>query len=255
MSQFSVDKLQVRIYPDRQQLGNAAAKEVAQCIRKLLARQIEANMIFAAAASQNEFLEALTGEPEIDWQRVNAFHMDEYRGLPPLHPQRFGNFLREKIFSRLPFKRVYYLNESGSDEEQECARYAALLEQYKTDITCMGIGENTHLAFNDPHVARFRDPELVKIVDLDEACKQQQVNDGCFSTVAAVPSYAYTLTIPALLRASHIFCMVPGKNKAPAVRHTLTEAVGERYPSTSLRQHQDAVLFLDGDSAGLLDYS
>lgn len=255
MNQFSVDNLQVRIYPDRRQLGQAAAGEAARRIRELLNRQQEVNIIFAAAASQNEFLTALAQEPDIDWRRVNAFHMDEYRGLPPSHPQRFGNFLREKVFSKLPFKHVYYLNESGSDEVEECARYADLLEQYKTDLTCMGIGENTHLAFNDPHVAQFRDPALVKIVDLDEACKQQQVNDGCFPTVAEVPSYAYTLTIPALLRASHIFCMVPGRNKAPAVRHTLTGAVSEQYPSTSLREHPNAVLFLDEDSAGLLDCS
>ena len=181
--------------------------------------------------------------------------MDEYRGLPPAHPQRFGIFLRERIFSKLPFKQVYYLNEGGSDEREEGARYATLLEQHKTDITCMGIGENTHLAFNDPHVARFHDPELVKIVDLDAACKQQQVNDGCFASTAEVPSYAYTLTIPALLRASHVFCMVPGRNKAQAVLHTLTAAVSEWYPSTCLREHRNAVLFLDEDSADELSTS
>lgn len=249
---FTVNNLRVHIYPNRQQLGMAAAGEAGRCIRELLAGQPEVNMIFAAAASQNEFLEALVQEPGIDWQRIRAFHMDEYRGLPTSHPQRFGNFLYKKIFGRVPFKQVFYLNESGSNDEQECVRYAGLLEQYKTHITCMGIGENTHLAFNDPHVADFRDPELVKLVDLDETCRQQQVNDGCFAFLEEVPSYAYTLTIPALLRADHIFCMVPGKNKAPAVRHTLTEAVSERYPSTSLREHSHAVLFLDRDSASEL---
>ncbi|MBE7169321.1 MAG: glucosamine-6-phosphate deaminase [Williamsia sp.] len=252
MKEFLVEKMRVRIYANRQQLGKAAAAEAARRIIDLLLSQEEISIIFAAAASQHEFLQALAEEPGIEWQRVSAFHMDEYRGLPPSHPQRFGNFLQEKIFGRLPFKQVFYLNESGHDDPQECDRYAALLEQYKPAITCMGIGENGHLAFNDPHVANFHDPALVKIVDLDEACKHQQVNDGCFPSIAEVPSYAYTLTIPALMQADHIFCMVPGKNKAPAVRNTLNEAISEQHPATILREHQGAILFLDEDSAGLL---
>ena len=250
MKQLKADKLMVNIYPDRKQMGEAAAFAAAGCIRDLLTVQDEVNMIFAAAASQNEFLEALVAAPGIAWQRVNAFHIDEYIGLPRLHPQRFGNFLKEKLFGRLSFGQVFYLDESGSGDGQECLRYAALLEQYKTDITCMGIGENTHLAFNDPHVADFHDPRLVKIIDLDEPCKRQQVHDGCFPSVQQVPSFAYTLTIPALLRAGNIFCMVPGSNKAAAVRHTLNEPVNEKYPSTILREHDDAVLFLDEESAG-----
>jgi len=249
MIKFLKDNLLVKIYPNRGDMGLEAAKLAAKRLSELLQQQEEVNIIFAAAASQNEFLEALTEDAGLDWARVNAFHMDEYMGLPVSHSQRFGHFLNRKIFSRLPFKQVYYLNPDGNDSEAECARYAALLEQMPPDLCFMGIGENTHLAFNDPHVARFDDPVLVKIIDLDEPCKQQQVNDGCFATVAEVPAYAYTLTIPALLQAKYIFCMVPGPNKAKAVQHTLQEEISARYPSTALRNHAHAILFLDQDSA------
>lgn len=253
MKELLVDKLSVTIYPTRQQMGQAAANDAGACIRQLLTEQDEVNIIFAAAASQNEFLDALVAEPDIDWSRINAFHMDEYTGLPRFHPQRFGNFLYGKIFGKVPFKQVFYLNETGQDDPEECARYSALLEEHKTDITCMGIGENTHLAFNDPHVADFNDPHLVKIIDLDEPCKQQQVHDGCFPSVSEVPPLAYTLTIPALLRARYIFCMVPGSNKALAIKHTVTADITETYPSTSLRTHPNAKLYVDVDSAALIN--
>lgn len=249
---FLKDSLQVKIYSNRREMGNSAAAMAAQCLKELLQHKDEVNIIFAAAASQLEFLEAMAMEKDIEWNRVNAFHMDEYTGLPLNHPQRFGNFLNEKIFSKLPLKKVYYLNETGDDTEAESQRYAALLQEMPPDITFMGIGENTHLAFNDPHVADFNDPVLVKIIDLDEPCKLQQVHDGCFATVADVPSWAYTLTIPALLQSRHIFCMVPGKNKAQAVKHTLNESISAKYPSTSLRNHPNAILFLDQDSAAII---
>lgn len=252
MKAFFKDKLKVNVYDTRKEMGESAAKLAAQCLRILLQSKDEVNIIFAAAASQREFLAAIAKEKDIAWTRVNAFHMDEYIGLPVLHPQRFGNFLDKHIFSKLPLKKVYYLNEDGNDTEAESQRYAALLERMTPDITFMGIGENTHLAFNDPHVADFNDPVLVKIIDLDEPCKLQQVHDGCFPTIADVPSYAYTLTIPALLQSKHIFCMVPGKNKAQAVKYTLNEVPSAKYPSTSLRNHPDATLFVDQDSASLI---
>jgi len=250
--EFLKDNMQVRVYSTREEMGNSAAALAAQCLRELLQRKDEVNLVFAAAASQVEFLDAIALEKNIPWERVNAFHMDEYIGLPVTHPQRFGNCLDKRIFSKLPLKKVYYLNETGDDTEAESARYAALLQKMPPDVTFMGIGENTHLAFNDPHVADFNDPALVRIIDLDEPCKQQQVHDGCFPSVADVPSWAYTLTIPALLQSAYIFCMVPGKNKAQAIKHTLTEAVTAKYPSTALRNHRNAVLFLDKDSAALI---
>ncbi len=243
-----VDNLQVHRYETRQEMGAAAAAMAADRIRLLLQEKETLNVVFAAAPSQQEFLEALAADKNIAWERINAFHMDEYIGLEVNAPQGFGNFLKERIFSKVPFRNVHYLNGNAPDIQQECERYAALLRQ-GVDIVNMGIGENTHIAFNDPHVADFADPQLVKVVDLDYACRQQQVNDGCFETFAQVPTHALTLTVPALMQASYVFCMVPGPNKAPAVKHTLFDGISEKYPSTILRQHPRAVLFVDKDSA------
>src|SRR5690606_5367103 len=212
-------------------------------IQELLATQELVNIIFAAAPSQNEFLEALVQQEGIEWNRVNAFHMDEYIGLPMDAPQRFGRFLDDRLFKKVSFRSVNYLNGNAANIEEECQRYTALLKQYPTDIVCMGIGENCHIAFNDPHVANFDDSAWVKVVDLDLACRQQQVNDGCFTGLNLVPTHALTLTIPALVAAPAIFCMVPGPNKAAAVKHTLSDAISARYPSTILRRHLNAILY------------
>lgn len=244
--------LTVRRFDTRTQMGEAAAQAVANQMRDLLAQQDTLNMIFAAAPSQQEFLAELCQQPDLDWGRVNAFHMDEYVGLPDEAPQRFGNFLKTRLFDRVPFRRVHYLDGNAVDSAEECVRYGQLLRQYPVDIVCMGIGENCHIAFNDPHVADFNDPVPVKVVDLDAACRRQQVNDGCFAVVEDVPTHALTLTVPALMQAPHVFCMVPGSNKAPAVYHTLNAPVSETYPSTILRQHNNAILFVDSDSAGQL---
>jgi glucosamine-6-phosphate deaminase len=217
-------------------------------IRRLLREQQAVNVIFAAAASQNEFLEALALE-ELPWQRVNAFHMDEYIGMPKEAPQQFGQWLKKRIFDKLPFGNIFYLDGQAQDTEAECRRYSDLLLRHPVDITCMGIGENTHLAFNDPHTADFGDKALVKVVDLDEASKAQQVAEDCFTDLSRVPSFALTLTIPALLKARTVLSMVPGSRKAQAVYHTLTGAIEPRYPSTILREHPNAYLFLDIESA------
>lgn len=251
MRESRADSLHVYIYENRTAMGSAAATMAADRIRQLLQQKDSINIVFAAAPSQNEFLAALLQEP-VQWERINAFHMDEYLGMAPEAPQQFGLFLKQRIFSKVNFREVHYLNGQTNNPEEECARYRALLELHPTDIVFMGIGENTHLAFNDPHVADFSDPHLVKVVDLDDACRQQQVNDGAFSSASEVPSYAFTLTIPALMRASYLFCMVPGKNKAIAVKHTLKDVITEQYPSTILRTHPNAILFLDEDSSAAL---
>ena len=251
MKELTADRLNVKIYNDRYELGLNAAKLAAKQIALLLKEQDAVNIIFAAAASQNEFLEALVKEP-VQWERVNAFHMDEYIGLSKGASQSFGSFLKQKIFDKVPFNEVHYLKGHNADIPAECGRYEALLRKYSVDITCMGIGENTHIAFNDPHVADFNDRALVKVVDLDDACKQQQVNEGCFQSIQQVPLHALTLTVPALLNARYIYCMVPGQTKAAAVYHTLVDEVSERYPSTILRKHSNALLFLDKESAALL---
>ncbi len=251
MIDFEAGKLKVRVYENRKEMGAEAAKLAAIRINDLLQNKEEVNIVFAAAASQNEFLQSLINE-KVDWTRVNAFHMDEYIGLERNAPQHFSKWLSEKIFNKLPFKELFLLNGNAEDIKEECLRYTGLLKKYPLDINFMGIGENAHLAFNDPHVADFDDPYFVKVVDLDTACKQQQVNEDCFGDISEVPSYALTLTIPALLNAKYIFCMVPGNLKARAVYHTIMSDVSEQYPSTVLRNHSDAYLLLEKQSAAML---
>ena len=249
---LSAGQLQVNRFETRADMGQAAAAQVVKRIQELLEKRDYINMIFAAAPSQNELLEALVQAEDVDWSRVNAFHMDEYIGLREDATQKFGYFLKEKIFSRLPFRSVNYLD-GNADAEAECRRYTDLLQEFPTDIVCMGIGENCHIAFNDPHVADFNDPALVKVVDLDQACRQQQVNDGCFPVLGDVPTHALTLTIPALMKADYVYCVVPGVNKAQAVWHTLNEEIVPLYPSTVLRRHPAAKMFIDSQSASLLE--
>jgi glucosamine-6-phosphate deaminase len=248
-NELKTKTLDLRIYESRTVMGAQAAKVVAGKIRELLAIQQEVNVIFAAAPSQDEFLENLCEVNDVEWNRVNAFHMDEYLGISKNAPQAFGNFLRNRLFSKLSFKSVNYLDGNAPHAAKECQRYAALLKQYPVDIVCMGIGENGHIAFNDPPVADFNDSELVKIVELDPACRQQQVNDGCFGLIEQVPSNALTLTIPVLMSAHFIYAIVPGLKKAEAVSNTIHKEIDEKYPSTILRTHPEAILFLDKQSS------
>ena len=248
---FKADKLSVNIYDTRKNMGAAAAADIAACIKELLGRKSEIYMIFAAAPSQNEMLEALIADKEIEWNRVHALHMDEYVNLPSDAPQGFGNFLRRAIFDRVPFASVNLIG-TDADSEATCRRYDALLAANKVDIVCMGIGENGHIAFNDPHVADFNDPCRIKKVDLDQKCRQQQVNDGCFASLGQVPTHALTLTVPTLYNVENIFCVVPAATKAEAVKNTVNGPVSEICPASILRTHDNAVLYTDSDSAALL---
>lgn len=252
MKQFKKDALAVKVYDTRDEMGKKAAMEVAKRILSLLQEKEEINMIFAAAPSQNEVLKYLREDTRIPWDRINAYHMDEYVGIAKDAPQAFANFLKEAIFDRVPFKSVNLLDCTAQADE-ECRRYAALLEKNPVDIVCMGIGENGHIAFNDPHVADFNDPVLVKKVSLDDVCRMQQVHDGCFATLDDVPKYALTLTIPAMMKAAYCFCVVPAATKAWAVAQTVNGPVGEKCPATVLRNKQNAVLFCDADSGADLD--
>ncbi len=253
LKRLNKEKLEVLVLENRPALGKTAAGMVAEKIKELLLHQPAINIIFAAAPSQNEFLSALIADEAIEWHRINAFHMDEYLGLPSDAPQLFSSFLKQSIFNRVPFRSVNCIDGLAADPEQECIRYAKLLQKYPADVVCLGIGENTHIAFNDPHVADFNDPQLVKTVELDTACRQQQVNDGCFATINDVPTHAITLTVPALTAAGYLYCMVPGANKAQAIRQTLNEEVSELYPSTILKTHDHAVLFADAASFSLME--
>ena len=252
MKTYNVDKLTVKIYKDRPEMGAAAASEISAKIRELLAEKSEINMIFAAAPSQSEVLAALVADKNIEWNRVNAYHMDEYIGLDKDAPQGFGNFLKAHIFGRVPFKSVNYIDITATDANVEAERYGKLLDENLTDIVVMGIGENGHIAFNDPPVADFNDKKTVKPVRLDEICRQQQVNDGCFKTIDDVPTHALTLTVPTLTRAPYLFCIVPAATKAWAVRETLNGSIDEHCPASVLRTHDNAVLYIETESAKLL---
>jgi glucosamine-6-phosphate deaminase len=244
------DLLKVAVFPNRQSLGTAAAGSIASTMKRLLSEKESINMVFGAAPSQDETLDGLALDSSIDWSRVRVFHMDEYVGLDIHAPQSFGRYLHERLFDKVKPREVFLIDGCAVDKTKECDRYARLLEEYPTDIVCLGIGENTHIAFNDPHIADFSDPSLVKVVTLDEQCRLQQVNDGCFPSINSVPRQAITLTVPALVRAAYAFCMVPGKRKAKAVFKTLTvQEITAACPASILREHPDACLFLDADSS------
>lgn len=252
MKSFYQDELKVNIYETRKDMGLAAACDIAAKIKELLANKDEISMIFAAAPSQNEVLASLVADNSIEWNRINAYHMDEYLGLDASAPQRFGNFLSDHIFSLVPFKSVNYIGSDAPDVEGECQRYGEMLKAAKVDIVVMGIGENGHIAFNDPPVANFNDTVWVKPVKLDDICRQQQVNDGCFAKFDDVPEYALSLTVPALMAPDAVFCIVPAKTKAWAVKETLTGTIDEHCPATVLRTKKGAILYVETDSASMI---
>jgi glucosamine-6-phosphate deaminase len=227
-------------------MGRAAGADVAQALRDVLHTKDNARIVFASAPSQDDMIEFLSTAPDIDWSRVTALHMDEYVGLPAGAPEGFGTYLTKRLFDQVRPGRVELIDGDGADEAR---RYAGLLAEAPIDIVCLGIGENGHIAFNDPEVADFTDPLLVKMVALDERSRVQQVNDGCFASISAVPTHAITLTIPALTSGRRLFCVVPGATKRDAVRQALDGPIGEACPASVLRRHPDCTLYLDPDSA------
>ena len=251
MKQFQKDTLQVYACDTRAEMGKWAADRCEFFIKQLLADQDEINIIFAAAPSQNDMLAELIAR-DIDFSRINAYHMDEYVGLKPTDKQSFATYLTEHLFSKVGFKSVNIIDTSAG-ADTACATYTALLQSNPPDIVCMGIGENGHIAFNDPPVADFNDPLVIKRVQLDEICRQQQVNDKCFDTLDDVPTHAVTLTVPTLMSAKHLICTVPAPTKAKAVRAMLHDEISTACPCTILRTHPSAELFLDKDSAALLE--
>jgi glucosamine-6-phosphate deaminase len=239
--------LAIHVAASRRAMGERAAADVAAEIRRLLAHQPGVRMIFAAAPSQSDMLASLREVSDVDWRRVTAFHMDEYLGLPPGHPQRFGNWLRDAIFDRLPFAAVHLLD-PGDDPDAAARDYAEKLKAAPIDIVCCGVGANGHIAFNDPP-ADFDDPLTVKVVTLDQRCRQQQVDDRCFDRIEDVPTHALTLTVPALMAARAGFCTVPGAIKRDAVHRMLAGPIGPECPATVLRRHPRCTLYLDPDSS------
>lgn len=252
MRSFTAGQLAVVVESNRSALGAAAARRAAEAILKVQSGGRTVRVVFAAAPSQNEMLAALVATPGIDWSRVEAFHMDEYLGLPADAPQLFRRYLCEHLFDRVQMGDIRLIDGQAADPVRECERYGALLREKPIDLVCLGIGENGHLAFNDPPVADFQDPVSVKVVELDDACRRQQVHDGAFGSVGEVPRTALTLTIPALMDAVCLSAAVPGPAKAKAVKDALEGPIGTRCPASILRTHRNAALFLDPDSASLL---
>lgn len=233
----------------REELGALAARDIGDALRSALRRKSRVRMIFAAAPSQSEMLHALVREPDIDWKRVSAFHMDEYLDLPEDAPQRFGLWLNREFFRHVPLGEVNLI-EPGNNPEVACSAYAAKLAEAAIDFVLLGVGTNGHLAFNDPP-ANLEDPVAVKVVELDAMCREQQVMDGCFATLDAVPRRAITLTIPTLMAGLDLFCCVPGRHKREAVRAMMESPIGGDCPATALRRHEQCTVYLDRESYSL----
>jgi glucosamine-6-phosphate deaminase len=246
------DLLEVEVFPSQEELAISAAARAAGHIKECQRQHEDVHLILATGNSQIKFLSQLQQHEGIDWGRMVLFHMDEYLGISPTHPASFRHYMKEKVEKKFAPKRFHYLEGDCLEPLQECARYEALLREKPIDLCCLGIGENGHLAFNDPPVANFYDSTWVKLVKLDEACKLQQVNEGHFPGLDAVPPYALTLTIPALCAARKMICISPEKRKAIAVKAALQGPISTECPASILRQQSHAQLLLDEESAALL---
>jgi glucosamine-6-phosphate deaminase len=252
LDSFRADKLNVYVYDSRSSMGAAAAEVVAGEIRRLIEARGQAVGIFASAPSQNEFLAALVATPLLDWSRVVGFHLDEYLGMNDRAPQSFRRFLIDRLVSKVALSEFHGLQGDSEDGAAESERYSRLLAANPPDFAVLGIGENGHLAFIDPPFCDFDDPQRVKVVELDEVCRAQQVNDGAFRTIDDVPHRALSLTIPTIMARPRLFAIVPGPAKRDAIKSTIEGPVATTCPASILRRHPDAHLFIDRDSASLL---
>jgi glucosamine-6-phosphate deaminase len=252
-NEFKIDQLSVRIYKDKLQMGGAAADMAEKYISNAITQRGEAVIVLATGASQFEFLEALS-QKQLDWKKVVAFHLDEYVGLKADHPASFRRYLRERIIDKVSIGKYYLIEGNSENVEAECYRIESLLVQCTVDVAFAGIGENGHLAFNDPP-ASFDDKVKFKVVDLDETSRRQQMGEGWFKTLEEIPRRAITMTIPGIMQSKAIICIVPEKRKAEAVKKTLTGDILPEFPASILRKHPKATLFLEYDSASLLDKS
>ena len=250
MKEVKIDQLKVYVYETRQAMGEAAGKEAASLINQIIEEKGEANVVFAAAPSQNDLIAQLL-EEAVDWTRVRAFQQDEYIGISADEPAGFGNFLKMALYDKLPFKSVHYLYAPDNAVEETMRDYERLLTEHPIDLIFLGVGENGHLAFNDPPVADFEDPLLIKTVELDPVFRQQQVNDGCFPGLDKVPTHAFTLTLSFIRSVPRAICVVPTRLKAEAIQNTLEGPISEACPATLLRLMPQAALYLDKESASL----
>ena len=249
MRSFVVDDLTVRVHDRDRDLATDAAEAAAAAIDAAVRARGVAHVMLATGNSQLAFLDALTHRAGIDWRAVIGFHMDEYVGIPGDHPASFRRYLRERVVDVVQPGAFEYVEGDAPDPVAECGRYAGLLAAHPLDVCCLGIGENGHLAFNDPPVADFDDPVAVKVVELDEACRRQQVGEGHFADLDAVPRRAITVTIPALLAAARVLAVVSEARKEAAVTAALTGPVSPACPASALRRAPHTTLYLDADSA------
>ena len=247
-----VDQLAVEVFASYDALSEHVAHRVQRLLKETVERQGSAAAILATGNSQLRFLKRLTELGGVDWSKVTLFHMDEYLGLPAEHPAGFRRYMKDRVESLVRPRVFHYLAGDADLPQIECDRYTALLKSQTIDLCCLGIGENGHLAFNDPPVARFDDTAYVKIVKLDTACKMQQVKEGHFPSLEAVPAYALTLTVPALMTARNVICLAPEKRKSVPVRDALLGPISTACPASFLRRQPQATLLLDTDSAALL---
>lgn len=241
------DDLEILEFLSEQELGAAAAVEGGRRIASAIKAKGHCRIIFAAAVSQHELLKALSVNESINWEKVTAFHMDEYFGIPEGDSRSLASFFRK--YPKITPRKFHFLDSMTLDREKECLRYSDLLREDQIDVVFCGIGDNGHLAFNEPHAASFRDSVWVKPVLIDDVSKQQQVNAGNFPNMQSVPSEAYTLTIPALMSGNSLICIAPTHYKSSAVRDILLGPVSEKYPASIIRRHKNAVLYLDIFSA------
>src|SRR5690349_455410 len=251
---FRAGELNVYVYESRPKMGEAAASVIASEIRRAIQERGKAVVILASAPSQNEFLANLAAAPGIDWTRVTAFHLDEYLGMDDQAPQSFRRFLIDRLVNKVPLGQFHGLRGDAPDGMAEAKRYAELLQQNPPDFAVLGIGENGHLAFIDPPFCDFNDPEAVKVVQLDDVCRNQQVNDGAFASLTEVPKDALSLTIPTLMARPKLFAIAPGPAKRLAIKHTVDGKIGTNCPASILRTHRDAHLFIDVVAAEYLDH-
>lgn len=251
IKEFKSDALRIKIFENSDALGKAASGMVARQLHDVIGKKGHANLILATGASQFSFLEHLQKET-IDWKKITVFHLDEYLGIPETHPASFRRYLKERILEKVQPAQVHYLEGDAADIAAEASSYEALLLDHPIDLACIGIGENGHIAFNDPPVADFNDPRLVKAVALDQACRMQQLGEGWFPSLEEVPTHALSLTIPAIMSCSRISCVVPDERKAKAVYETVKGEISTACPASILRRHPDADLYLDVYSAKLL---
>jgi len=250
--EFSVGPLSVRVFGDRKALGMEAAREAASLIQQAIRERGRARLVFSAANSQLEMVESLTASNGIDWKSVEVFHVDEYAGMPLSHSASFAGWVKRNVVDRVHPGKAHFLAGDAPDRIAEFRRYAALLSEAPLDISFLGFGENGHIGFNDPHEADFQDRHLVRSVSLDERCRLQQVMEGHWPDLNAVPKEGITLTCPVLVSADHIICCVPDLRKAEAVRDALEGPVSPSCPGSLVRTHPRAQLYLDRQSASLL---